>query len=82
MCLMWELAKKEKSSYYFQEPLLSELKEKDFKIPEKFVGMEKFETFFEENRDVSEYIAGRFQSLLCSTGNVADTSSDLPVDAL
>lgn len=65
-CLMWGFAKKEKSSYYFQEPLLSELKEKKFEIPEKFVGLGKFETFFEENPDLSKYLQNKFQQILTS----------------
>lgn len=63
-CLMWDFVKKEKSSYYFQEPLLTELKEKGFEIPNKFVGMGNFEKFFEENAKISGYLFDKFVKLL------------------
>lgn len=65
LCLMWEFVKKEKSSYYWKEDLYAELIEKfGDKIPLKFVGIAKFETFFEENKDISNYLIVKFRELL------------------
>lgn len=65
-CLMWSFVKKEKSSYYWQPELLTELTEKFGEIPEKFVGMGKFEAFFEERAEISQYLFEKFSKLLAS----------------
>lgn len=64
--IMWNFVKKEKSSYFWEENVYKELADKFGKdeIPEKFVGINKFERFFEENQKVSDYLFVKFQELL------------------
>lgn len=65
LCLMWNFVKKEKISYFWEENLFAELQEKFGEtVPEKFVGMTKFEKFFEENEPAAKYLFEKFQNLL------------------
>ncbi len=62
--LMWEFVKKEKSSYIFSPELKAELEENGIEIPEKFVGIRKYMAFFEERKDVVDYLYNKFTKLL------------------
>lgn len=62
--LMWSFITKEKSSYYWEDKLFSELTEKGFEIPSKIVGEAKFEAFFEESPKLTEYLMEKFAAIL------------------
>lgn len=65
MALMWNLVVKEKSSYLWEENLYKELTEKfGIDIPEKFVGIKKYMAYFDDNKDIVDFLYQKFQKLL------------------
>jgi len=62
--LMWNFAKKEKSSYYFSDELKQEFADNNIEIPEKFVGINKYMQFFEDRADVTSFLYKKFTKLL------------------
>lgn len=65
MALMWNLVVKDKSSYLWEENLYKELTEKfGIDIPEKFVGIKKYMAYFDDNKDIVDFLYQKFQKLL------------------
>ena len=65
MALMWNLVVKDKSSYYWKEDLYKELTDKfGADIPEKFVGIKKYMSYFDEKKDVVDFLYKKFQDFL------------------
>jgi RecA/RadA recombinase len=62
--LMWNFVKRDKNSYYFSDELKQELKDNNIEIPEKFVGINKYMSFFEEREDICNYLYDKFVNLL------------------
>lgn len=65
LMLQWEFLYTKGPSTWLNEEVRTELMEKlGMDVPEKFVGMKKFDVWFEENQDVVEFFFEKFKKII------------------
>lgn len=64
LLLQWELLKKSSSWFKFEETLISELKENGIDCKESIQGLNSVYVYFEENKELTEYLFNKFKKIL------------------
>lgn len=64
MILAWELAKKNKSTFEFNQDILNQAKEDKINLQEKIVGKNNFYRYLEDNKDICDWFYKKISSVV------------------